>query len=132
MQRIKQALQNKVTDVYYALSAHDGIEQLAKDQLCLVIMDILQSETDGLRLLKVGAHVYLENPYDLEECLAHAQSLMELYMQLHIAESGCYTLAFGMNLIIDPVKHQATLKGEPMNLTRKEFDMLFYLVNHTG
>lgn len=57
---------------------------------------------------------------------------MELYTQLHTAECRCYTLAFGMDLIIDPIRHQATLKGEPMNLTRKEFDLLFHLASHAG
>lgn len=57
---------------------------------------------------------------------------MELYARLHTSESRCYTLAFGMDLIIDPVKHQATLKGEPLNLTRKEFDLLFHLASHAG
>lgn len=157
--QIKYALQNEITDVYYALSVEDGIKQLTKKHFCLVIMDILLSEADGMELLslihqikpipilvlsskpgseeriaalKAGAHGYMEKPYELEECLAHAQSLMELYAQLHTSESRCYTLAFGMDLIIDPVKHQATLKGEPMNLTRKEFDLLFCLARHAG
>lgn len=152
-------MQNATTDVYYALSAYEGIEQLAKHHFCLVIMDILLSKADGMELLKMirkikpipilvlsskpgsperiaalkaGAHGYLEKPYGLEECLAHAQSLMELYTQLHTAERRCYTLAFGMDLIIDPIRHQATLKGEPMNLTRKEFDLLFHLASHAG
>lgn len=156
---IKYALQNKTTDVYYALSVHDGIEQLTKHHFCLVIMELLLSEGDGMELLKMlqlfkpipilvlsskpgsedriavlkaGAHGYVKKPYDLEECLAHAQSLMELYAQLHTSESRYYTLAFGMDLIIDPVKHQATLKGEPLNLTRKEFDLLFHLASHAG
>lgn len=156
---IKYALQNETTVVYYALSAQDGIEQLAKHHFCLVIMDIFLSETDGIELLKMihqikpipilvlsskpestgklaalkaGAHGYMEKPYKLEECLAQAQSLIGLYMQLHTSESRCYTLAFGMDLIIDPVKHQATLKGEPLNLTRKEFDLLFHLASHAG
>lgn len=156
---IKYALQNETTDVYYALSVHDGIEQLTKHHFCLVIMELLLSEEDGMELLKMiqlfkpipilvlsskpgseeriaalkaGAHGYMEKPYDLEECLAHAQALMQLYAQLHTTESRCYTLAFGMDLIIDPVKHQATLKGEPMNLTRKEFDLLFHLASHAG
>lgn len=156
---IKYSLQNETTEVYYALSVRDGINQLTKRLFCLVIMDILLSEADGIDLLKLirqikpipilvlsskpgsedriaalkaGAHGYVEKPYDLEECLAHAQSLMELYAQLHISESRCYTLAFGMDLIIDPVKHQATLKGEPLNLTRKEFDLLFHLASHAG
>ena len=156
---IKYALQNETTDVYYALSIHDGIEQLTNHHFCLVIMEIHLSEGDGMELLKIlqlfkpipilvissktgseeritalkaGAHGYMEKPYDLEECLAHAQALMQLYTQLHTTESRCYTLAFGMDLIIDPVKHLATLKGEPMNLTRKEFDLLFYLASHAG
>lgn len=152
-------MQNATTDVYYALSAHDGIEQLTKHQFCLVIMDIVLSETDGMDLLKLicqikpvpilvlsskpgsgdrlaalkaGAHGYLEKPYQLEECLAHAQSLMGLYSKLHISDSRCYTLAFGMDLIIDPSRYQATLKGEPINLTKKEFDLLFCLARHAG
>lgn len=156
---IKYALQNETTDVYYALSVHDGIEQLTKHHFCLVIMELLLSEGNGMELLKMlqlfkpipilvlsfkpgsedriaalkaGAHGYVKKPYDLEECLAHAQSLMELYAQLHTSESRCYTLAFGMDLIIDPVKHQATLKGEPLNLTRKEFALLFHLASHAG
>lgn len=156
---IKYALQNETTEAYYALSVHDGIKQLTRHQFCLVIMDILLSEADGIELLKMirqikpipifvlssklestgrlaalkaGAHGYMEKPYELEECLAHAQSLMELYAQLHTSENRCYTLAFGMDLIIDPVKHQATLKGEPLDLTRKEFDLLFTLASHAG
>lgn len=156
---IKYSIQNETTDVYYALSAHEGLERLTKCQFCLVIMDILLSEVDGMELLKMirqikpipilvlsskpgskeriaafkaGAHGYMEKPYKLEECLAHAQTLMELYAQLHTSESRCYTLAFGMDLIIDPVKHQATLRGESLNLTRKEFDLLFCLAEHAG
>lgn len=156
---IKYALQNETTEAYYALSVHDGIKQLTRHHFCLVIMDILLSGADGIDLLKMirqikpipilvlssksestgrlaalkaGAHGYMEKPYKLEECLAHAQSPMELYAQLHTSENRCYTLAFGMDLIIDPVKHQATLKGEPMNLTRKEFDLLFTLASHAG
>lgn len=81
-------------------------------------MDILLSEADGIELLKLirqikpipilvlsskpgsedriaafraGAHGYVEKPYDLEECIAHAQFLMEIYAQLHTSESRSYT-----------------------------------------
>lgn len=156
---IKYSLQNETTDVYYALSVQEGFEQFTKQHFCLVIMDIFLSETDGVQLLqtirkakpipilvlsskkdragkieafRAGANGYLEKPYELEECLAHAQSLMQLYADLHTTESRCYTLAFGMELLIDPVRHQATLKGEPLNLTRKEFELLFTLASHAG
>lgn len=156
---IKYSLQSEVTDAYYVHSVQEGFELFTKQHFCLVIMDILLSETDGMKLLqairqtkpvpilvlsaktdiknkisvlKAGANVYLDKPFELEECLAHAQSLMELYADLHTTESRSYTLAFGMDLVIDPVCHQATLKGEPLNLTRKEFELLFTLANHAG
>lgn len=156
---IKYALQNEITDVYYALSIDEGFEQFAKHQFCLVIMDIQISAIDGTILLKqfrdlkpmpililssksskedriealqAGANGWLEKPYELEECLAHAQSLMRLYGDLHTTESRHYTLAFGMDLILDPENRQATLKNEPLNLTKKEFDLLFCLAEHAG
>lgn len=156
---IKYSLQSQTTDVCYALSVEKGYELFTKHHFCLVIMDILLSETDGVELLKVirqtkpvpilvlsskvdtnnkvsalkaGANAYMDKPFKLEECLANAQSLMKLYTDLHTAESRCYTLAFGMDLVIDPDRHQATLKGEPLDLTRKEFDLLFTLASHAG
>lgn len=156
---IKYALQSETTEVYYALSAADGFSQFAKHQFFLVIMDIHLSETDGLLLLeklrkmnpipilvlsskhdnndriealKAGAAGYMEKPYELEECLAHAQSLIQLYADIGPISKRRYTLAFGMDLIIDPEMHQATLKGEPLELTRKEFDLLFCLAEHVG
>ena len=156
---IQYALQGDTTEVYCANSAGDGLEQLARQPFCLVIMDVLLSETDGLTLLqmirrmkpvpilvltsdsgqdgkvsalKAGADSYMNKPFEMEECLAQSQALMRLYMELHGTEQRCYTLAFGMDLIIDPVRHQATLKGEPLDLTRKEFDLLFCLALHAG
>lgn len=157
--KMKCALQNKMIGVYHAVSANEGIKLLTQHSFCLVIMDIIQPEINGIDLLKLirqirsipvlvlsskpkaaeriavfkaGAHGYLEKTCDMEECLAQARSLIELYMQLHTIESSCYTLAFGVYLIIDSVKRQAILKGKPMNLTRKEFDLLFYLARHAG
>ncbi|MEQ3170105.1 response regulator transcription factor [Dysosmobacter welbionis] len=157
--QIKYAIQNETTDAYYALTVAEGFKLFSKHHFCLIIMDTELSETDGIAFLqsirktkpipilvlsakktakeritalKAGASAYLHKPYDLEECLAHAQSLMDLYTGLHTDDSRKYTLAFGMDLVIDPEQRQATLKGEPLNLTRKEFDLLFCLAEHAG
>ena len=156
---IKYALQSETMDVHYALSAAEGFSLFAKHQFCLVIMDINLSQTDGMLLLekmrkmnpipilvlsstngttdriealKAGAAGYMEKPYALEECLAHAQSLIQLYTDIGPIANRHYTLAFGMDLMIDPDLHQATLKGIPLDLTRKEFDLLFCLAEHSG
>lgn len=156
---IKFLLQNETIDVYYTPSAPDGLKLITKYHFCLVIMETLLPKTNGFELLKAiqrvkplpvlvlssntgslerikalraGASGYVEKPYELEECLAYAQSLIDLYTRLHTIESHIYTLAFGVDLIIDPTSHQTTLKGELLNLTRKEFDLLFCLAEHVG
>lgn len=158
-EEIKYSLQSQTTDVYYALSTKEGFEYFAKHRFCLVIMDIQLSETDGLSLLerlrkmnpmpilvlssknssedriealRAGATGYMAKPYELEECLAHAQSLIQLYADIGSISDRRYTLAFGMDLVIDPTLHQATLKDQPLDLTRKEFDLLFCLAEHAG
>lgn len=157
--QIKYSLQSITTDVYYALSVREGIRRFMEQEYCLVIMDMSLSEADGGELLKMmrkaktipvlvlsskpgresrlsayqaGAHAYLEKPYELEECLAQAEALMELYVGLKPLEERCYTLAFGMDLLIDPDRRSVTLKGQPLNLARKEFDLLFCLASHAG
>lgn len=157
--QIKYALQDVTTDAYYALSVAEGMRRFIEQEYCLVIMDIVLAEADGRELLKVmrraktipilvlsskagtenrisayqaGAHAYLEKPYELEECLAQAESLMALYVGLKPQRERCYTLVFGMDLVIDPDRRKVMLKGKPLNLTRKEFELLFCLASHAG
>lgn len=156
---IQTALQDSTTDVTYTLSAQDGFALFTKRPYCLIIMDVLLSATDGLGLLQAmrkikpvpilvlsstaegndkvavlqaGANAYLEKPYVLEECLAQAKSLMQLYLNLNPPEQRWYTLAFGFDLVIDPLRRFASLKGKPLHLTRTEFNLLLTLANHAG
>ena len=157
---IKYALQSEETDVYYANNANAGMEQLIKHPYCLVIMDLLLSEANGMSLLKMirqtnpipvlvltsapkhdnkvsllkaGVSSYMEKPFELEECLAQAQSLMQLCStKAPDPNQRYYTLAFGLDLIINPLQRRVTLKGETIDLTRKEFDLLFCLASHVG
>ena len=61
-----------------------------------------------------------------------AHSLIHTYMSRHPYCLRCYTLIFGGNLVIDPTSRQVLLGGEELNLTRKEFDILFCLASHAG
>ena len=109
------------------------LEQLRKmNPMSILVLSSKNSSKAKIDALKAGAVACMEKPYTLEECLAHAQSLIQLYSDIGPVSNRHYTLAFGMNLIIAPELYRATLKGEPMNLTRKEFDLLFCLAEHAG
>lgn len=155
--KIKYALQDETTDVYYPISLRDALDNFTKQRYCLVVMDLLLREADGLALIRtlrsiktvpilvlssrtdseakaeayrMGANHYLQKPYDLEECLVQAHSLMQFYLELGDVDKPCYTLVFGTELLINPLHRQVRLDGKIVPLTRKEFDLLLYMASH--
>ena len=156
---IKNRVANSIT---YAVCAHTIDEALAAFramEFCLVILDATMSASDDHNLLKAmrnsqtapilllssnatseerihafnaGAHAYMGKPYTDEECLAQAHALMQLYIDMHPQSKLCYTLAFGNDLVIDPTMRKVHLRGKELKMTRKEFDLLFWLASNPG
>ena len=158
-QTIKHNLTSPNTEIVCVTSMHDALQTFINTEFCLIILDagisaeddhkllkamrkarttpilILSSQSchvERLKVFQAGAHAYIGEPYSLEECLAQAQALMQLYCDLKPQKEVCYTLAFGKNLIIDPLTRQVQLNGENLQFTRKEFDLLFCLASNPG
>lgn len=156
---IKDALQDETTDVQYTLPTEKILHEYMRQPFCIVIMDVylagingialletmrqakpvpilvlspVRSTADRVKLLQAGATTVLKKPCDIEECLANVQSLMNVYLHSSSAEQNCYTLAFEMDLMIDPICRRVALKGEELELTRREFDLLYYLASRSG
>lgn len=155
--KVKYALQDGTTDVYYPISVRDALDNFTKQRYCLVIMDLLLRDTDGLTLIgtlrsikrvpilvlssstdpeskaaayRAGANDYMEKPFDLEECLVKAKSLMQYYLELGDIDKPCYTLVFGTELLINPLRRQVLLDGRSIPVTRREFDLLLFMASH--
>ena len=156
---LKTALENKETEVYYTQSTGEALNFFMKWNVCLVIIDIQLPECNGCEILKImrqtraipilvlsikanaskrteilqaGANVYIEKPYDLNEVLAQAKSLIDLCTNLTPLVNQHYTLAFGTELIIDPTYWRVTLNGRQVQLTHKEFSLFYCLASHRG
>ena len=155
--RVFFELQN--SKVMCATTIEEALEFFINNELCLIILAAEISVEDDHRLLKAmrrakttpilvlssnskhterlaslqaGAHAYMGKPYTLEECLAQAQSLMQMYIDLHPKAKECFTLAFGKNLIIDPESRQVFLMGKEIVCTKKEFDLLLCFASNPG
>lgn len=63
-------------------------------------------------------------------CVAQAHSLMQLYLDAKIADHKENPLVFGTELIINSVYRHVIIDGEPLELTRTEFDLFFYMAKH--
>ena len=156
---ICEHLTSAESEVVCAYTIQDALIQFVKHEFVLIILDAYLSNVDDHKLLKAmrsaknmpililsldtdhserihmlqsGANAYMGKPYTLEECMAQAHSLMQLYLETAPQGKLCYTLAFGNDLVIDPETRQAFLKGKELKTTRKEFDLLFWLASNPG
>lgn len=80
-----------------------------------------------VRLLNEGADDYLTKPFDTKELIARTKALMRRTHR--IAESPALKVG---DLIIDSSKRLVTRGGVPIDLRRKEFDILEYLARNHG
>lgn len=156
---LQGALESATISTVFAATPDDAIRLFINHEYCLVIIDASVSDADGQRLLKImqtiqptpilllssstkhpdrlaafnaGANAYLGKPYSLEECVAQAKTLIRLYNDLKSRKSSNSTLLYGADLIIDPIKRKVFLREATIDLTRKEFDLLYLMASHPG
>ena len=109
----------------------DGLEVLARlradHPLAKVLILTARTEVeDRVRGLDMGAHDYLTKPFYLKELKARVRALLrrDFVTQDTVLRCG--------HLKMDTVKHIAWCENRPLELTRKEFAILRYLLLQTG
>lgn len=90
----------------------------------IIVISARDTLNDRILGLQTGADDYLVKPFDLSELNARIHSVIRRTRYI-----GQNHLTF-RNLVIDPDNKTALLNMEPMELTRKEFDMLLYLITN--
>ena len=87
------------------------------------------SSKERCDILMAGASACLTKPIDLRECAAQVEALLNLYFAKS-KERAIRTIAFGTGFVIDPDFRTVFLKGKLIKLSRREFDLLFFLASH--
>ena len=80
-------------------------------------------------MLMAGASACLTKPIDLRECAAQVESLLNLYFATS-KERAIRAIAYGTEFVIDPDFRTVFLQGKLIKLSRREFDLLFFLASH--
>ena len=118
----------------------DGLEVLRQirqdDAIPVLMLTARDEEADRVIGLEVGADDYLTKPFGMRELIARVRALLrriERVEQILAADRAGAddALTYGP-LRLDPDAYRATLDGEPLDLTRTEFELLHLLMRNPG
>jgi len=93
----------------------------------IIMLTVRNSEHDKVLALDAGADDYIVKPFGAEELMARIRAALRRSASFESVPS--FTSA---ELVIDFEKRLVTLKGQPVRLTPKEFELLRQLVANQG
>ncbi len=97
-------------------------------QVPILILSVRHAEEEKVAALDAGANDYVLKPFGIAELLARVRALLRASRRGATDEAE---IVRG-DLRIDLARHEVTLAGEAVRLTRKEFDLLALLARHAG
>ncbi|PKN61740.1 MAG: DNA-binding response regulator [Deltaproteobacteria bacterium HGW-Deltaproteobacteria-15] len=99
----------------------------------IIMLTSRSSETDRVVGLEVGADDYVTKPFSIVELMARVKAMFRRVEQLRRnADRPASARVEAGDLLIDPEKRTVTLSGAAVELTAREFDLLFYFASHPG
>ncbi len=157
-QRIRELMARVLSEKGYAVfgagTALDGLQLIVGSSPDVVVLDMGLPDLDGAELLKMiravtdvpvvvatarsedrdvirtldaGADDYLVKPFSVEQLEARVRAVLRRAS----SETIRTTVRVG-GLELDPSSRLATLDGDTLQLSPKEFDLLVYLAEHEG
>ncbi|MGG3279158.1 response regulator transcription factor [Paenibacillus solani] len=112
------------------LDGYEVIQQIrGESQMPIIFLSAKTSDLDKVTGLVRGADDYMIKPFNPMELIARVNAHLRRYMQMSQASSGQPALESG-GVVIHPDQRMVTLYGETIELTPKEFDILYLLASY--
>lgn len=156
---IKFNLEKEGYEVIVAYDGEEALEKVEDDSPDLIILDLMLPKIDGLEVakrvrvkhstpiimvtakdseldkvlgLELGADDYVTKPFSNRELVARVKANLRRQEAVTTAtDNRTADIKIG-DLIIHPDAYTVTKRGENINLTRREFELLHYLARHLG
>ena len=143
-----------------ANNGYDGLRFASKNKYDLIILDIMLPDIDGIEIckriraeknftpilmltarseeidkiigLETGADDYLTKPFSIREFIARVKAIIRR-SEIDNKEKNISEEVFTCDLLsIDPQKRKVTLSNTKVELTPKEFDLLYLFMSNPG
>ena len=151
-------LRNDDYKIFKAYNGADALKILTEEEIHLVLLDIMMPHMDGIAALTklrefsnvpvilltaksedidkvlgltVGADDYITKPFNPIELLARVKSQLRRYMQLGGGKTQSDVYSVG-GIVLNPITKEVTLDSDPIALTRIEYNILLFLMQHVG
>lgn len=109
-----------------SLSGMEVLRRLRREsQVPVIMVTARDTVVDKVSGLDSGADDYITKPFEIEELLARIRAAL----RKRPARQESAVLTAGP-LTMDPERHEVTVKGTAVELTRREFDLLRYLLEN--
>lgn len=146
--------------VFKACNGQEALDLAEKEELHLVLIDVMMPVMDGIRATKllrekssvpviiltaksedadkilgldIGADDYVTKPFSPLELMARVRSLIRRYTRLgNLAEPSGDDLIENGGLVINDTAKQVTIDGDEVKLTPIEYDILLFLSRNPG
>ncbi|MEN2665880.1 response regulator YycF [Listeria aquatica] len=158
---VKFNLNKEGFDVYCAYDGDEALELVEEVQPDLILLDIMLPGRDGIEVcrevrkkydmpiimvtakdseidkvlgLELGADDYVTKPFSNRELIARVKANLRRHSKISsqaVEENENSELEIG-SLVIHPDAYVASKRGETIELTHREFELLHYLAKHMG
>ena len=157
---IKFNLEKEGYEVIVAFDGEEALEKVEAEDPDLIILDLMLPKVDGLEVakrvrakhttpiimvtakdseldkvlgLELGADDYVTKPFSNRELVARVKANLrrEATAQAPAEEDKNTDIKVG-DITIHPEAYTVTKRGENINLTHREFELLHYLAQHIG
>ena len=111
-----------------ALSGMEVLRRLRKEsQMPVIMLTARDTVVDKVSGLDMGADDYVTKPFAIEELLARIRAALRKRPARPAEEAPLLTAG---PLVMDTERHEVTVNGQSVALTRREFDLLRCLLEH--
>lgn len=138
-QEVLQAVNRKVPDCIlldWMMPQPDGLqvirtlrENTQTQNIPVIMLTAKSEEMDKVIGLELGADDYITKPFGVRELAARVRALLRRKMRTEQIEDD---VLVGGELEMDAKRRKVKKRGETIELTTREFDLLYLLMQHPG
>jgi DNA-binding response OmpR family regulator len=100
-----------------------------RERIAVILLTAKGEESDRITGLRLGADDYVVKPFSPAELVARVDAVLRRVTPSPATDEPVLELS---DMTIDPAGRQVFVRGEEVQLTQREFDLLLFLARHPG